>query len=222
MSTDFLSCSVSVNQNDFRYYASTIDILTSEAVTLQSDSLFKTLPNELRMWDNSIDYWSNISNLSIPAKQPSAFQPNPWTQDYVNLWKVEDDYPVGRPWDNTTYDNSVHLEFPKGFLEVTPPTVEYVFNPYQSVINLDIPPFDIPDINVPYLVLPDLNITKILRRGLRRITINATAVCMNVSESFQSHSKYQTIDLTWNAPSTGKYVLMVENGQCTWQPVGQC
>ena len=222
MSNDFLSCSVSVNQNDFRYYASTIDILTSEAVTLQSDSLFKTLPNELRMWDNSIDYWSNISNLSIPAKQPSAFRPNPWTQDYVNLWKVEDDYPVGRPWDNTTYDNSVHLEFPKGFLEVTPPTVEYVFNPYQSVISLDIPPFDIPDINVPYLVLPDLNITKILRRGLRRITINATAVCMNVSESFQSHSKYQTIDLTWNAPSTGKYVLMVENGQCTWQTVGQC
>lgn len=220
--SDFSNCPVSISQDDFRYYAKDIEVLDSNVASLSSDALYYEIPGELRMWDSTAEYWKNISNLNISAKNPQIFTPNPWSGDYQDLWNVEDAYPIGRPWDNSHYDDSINLEFPKGFLEVSPPVVDYVFNPYQSVINLDIPPFDIPPINVPYLVLPDLNITKILRRGLRVVTIDASEVCMNTSQSFQSNSKYQTIKLTWNAPSNGKYVLMMNNGQCSWVTVGQC
>lgn len=220
--SDFSSCPVSISQDDFRYYVKDIGYLDSDAAPLSSDSRYNHLPEELRLWDSIAKYWKEFSNLDIQAKNPNIFIPNPWTGDYQNLWTIEDNVPIGRPWDNSVYDASINLEFPDGFLQPSPPTVDYVFDPYQPIIDLDIPPFDIPDIAVPYLVLPDFNITKILRRGIRRVQINFAGVCMTSTETFTSHSKLQIIDVSWDAPSSGKYVLMVNNGNCYWQTVGEC
>ena len=225
--SDWMDCDVSIGPDDFRFYVDSdatpsISILASYVSNVQDDSRFNVIPPDLLLWDSKADYHDWSTALDISAIPPPIFRPGPWSGDYQDLYEDEDD--TGDvTWDHTIYDESINLEFPKGFLHPTAPVIPYTFDPYQPIIDLDIPPFDIPEIAIPYLVLPDFVINKkITRRGLRRVQINADDVCMSVTETFISHSKIQEITLSWDLPGSGRYVLMANNGNCYWQPVGPC
>lgn len=216
-------CTVSIASSDFRYYRKDIDTLDSHVKPLGSDSLYYTLPEQLKLWDTSVKYWSQFENTSISAKNPAQFVKNPYTGDYQDLYQDENPFPV--PWDSARYDASVGLEFPKGFLKPTPPVVTYNVEPYQPTIELDIPPFDIPDIVVPYLVLPDFTIKNYIRRkGVRTINVTFDGPCFNANVTYASKSTIANITIGWNTqpPQSGVYALMVSNGNCYWQAVNPC
>lgn len=216
-------CTVSISQDDYRYYVKNITVLDSAVTSLGSDSLYYTLPEQFKLWDSSVKYWDQFENTSIPAKNPGGFRSNPHTGDYTNLYRYENPFPV--PWDSAKYDDSIGLEFPKGFLKPTPPVVTYNVDPYQPTIELDIPPFDIPEITVPYLVLPDFSIKNyIRRRGLRTINVVVDGPCLTGSVSYASKSTIANITIGWDTPppSGGTYALMTSNGQCYWQTVNLC
>lgn len=214
------SCHVDIDQPGF--YVSDISVLGSEVTPLMEDSLIRTLPEEVVVWDSKIEYYPVFSDVSWSVKPPAVFDPDPYDGDDQDLYDPE--ISMGIPFPTSIYNPSVNVEFPGGFLRPPTPKIEYQVNPYMPPLNLDIPPLSLPDISIPYLALPDLDITNIIRnvKGLHTVEIHFLGPCLAASNDFDSTSTTETIWVSWNAPSTGRYALFSSNGQCYWQPINIC
>lgn len=218
--SDFTSCSVNIDQPGF--YVSDIDRLASSVVNVMGDSVVRTLPEEVVVWDSTVTFEPGFSNVTISAVPPPAFDPDPWSGDEQDLYSAE--IGIGITFPSSVYDPSINLEFPGGFLKPAPPLITYNVEPYIPPLNIDIPPLSLPDISFPYLALPDMDITNITKRikGLKRVNIHFNDMCMSVVDSFASNSTIEDVNISWDAPSNGLYVLMASNGRCVWKAISPC
>lgn len=209
---------VSIAANDFRYYVKDpADVVGSTIEPIADDSDYNMLPAKAVLWDSVARYWSNFENAVIVAPYPAAFNPDPRTGAYQNLYALENQFPVA--WDSTVYDASTSLEFPKGFLKPATPVVDFDADAYDPPVDVEIPDLEPPEPLVPAIVLPDVG----GGGSLGEITIE-TDLCLATSVSYSSDSKSVVLHIDWQTPppSSGLWAFTVQDGSCAWLPIRLC